>query len=140
MNDKEMVRVYFDTLSLYDRASMYEELMNLELLYRPTKIKPNTQTLYIFAPSIVASGLGLKPGTIVRVLDVYQGETYETTSVRVITEDKYKRHKLLDGCSRYTKFEERTLKCLCMCEQPTETMNAELRNAVFHVLLSDLGK
>lgn len=141
MNNKEMVRVYFDTLSLYDRASIYEDLMNLELLYRPKKLKPNTQTLYIFAPSIVASDLGLKPGSVVRVLDVYQGDTYETTSARVMIEDIYQRsHVWPDRCTRYIPLQSRIVKCLCICEQPTETMREGLRDAVFHVLLSDLGK
>ena len=141
MNDKDMVRVYFDTLSLYDRASIYEDLMNLELLYRPKKIKHNTQTLYIFAPSIVASDLGLKPGSVVRVLDVYQGDTYETTSARVMIEEMYRKHKRDAGCFKYISLDERHLVgCLCECEQPTETMNEELRDTVFHVLLSDLGK
>jgi len=134
MTDKEMVKTYFDTLSLYEL--IYEDgvLMDLSLLRRPKRIKSNTQTLYIYAPSIVSSGLGLEPGTVVRVLDVYEGSNYEETTLRVMTEDTYSVHKYNVGCTRY-KYPSNE----CDCKLPTEQMPDRLKSNVFHILLSDLG-
>jgi len=135
MNNKEMVKTYFDTLSLYEL--IYEDgvLMDLSLLRRPKRIKSNTQTLYIYAPSIVSSGIGLEPGTVVRVLDVYEGKCYDETTLRVIDEDTYQTHSWRKNCKRYVSDNEE-----CECKLPTEQMESSMRDKVFHILLSDLGK
>jgi len=136
MNNKEMVKTYFDTLSLYELAYSNGVLMNLSLLHRPAKIRDNTKTLYVYAPSIVSHGIGLKPGTVIRVLDVYKGDTYEETTLRVMTEDRYQKHKWRNGCNRYNNDNDNE----CECRLPTELMPDYMKEDVFHVLLSDLGR
>jgi hypothetical protein len=111
--------------------------MNFELLKGVTKIKPGARTLFIYVPSIVSSGIGLAPGTVVRVLDVYDVTgNYEDVSLRVIQESAYQQHCYGTNCTRYDS--ERTSPCTCM--DSTQDMGETLKQNVFHVLLSDLRR
>lgn len=138
MNDKDMVSTYFATLALYKNATNNEDDMNLTLLQRPRRIKPGTKTLYIYAPSIVTSGLGLEPGSVVRILDVYNADNYDECSLRVVEESAWRDHRYTEQCFRYEKYNLAKEQCACMLK--TEEMPPYLRNSTYHVLLSDIGK
>ncbi len=108
--------------------------MNPSLLQRPTKVKPNTNVKYIYAPSVLTEGCKLEPGTVIKVLEVHKGKTKDETMLKVVTDGAWADHKYSMHHRKSFKIED------CDCTKPINEMTGDLKNHVFFVLLSDIGK
>ena len=127
-----------------------EKDMNLALIQRPKKVNASSKTLYIYAPSVLMDGFKLKPESIIKILEVHEGDSPETTTLKVITNDAWAQHTTRwygDSSKLCTKTKERRglygdneTRPECGCEKPLDEMPDELRSAVHYVLLSDIGK
>ena len=113
-------------------TSKRKKQMNPSLLQRPTKVKPNTNVKYIYAPSVLTEGCKLEPGTVIKVLEVHKGKTKDETMLKVVTDAAWQGH--VYGIDHKRDDDE------CGCKQPINEMIGNLKNNVFFVLLSDIGK
>ena len=124
--------------------------MNLTLIQRPTKVRADTKTLYIYAPSVLSEGFRLKAETAIKILEVHEGPTPQETTLKVMEVDAWITHtntwyrgskhactKVMEKRGMYADGEERPV---CGCEKPLADMPEELRKATHYVLLSDIGK
>ena len=122
--------------------------MNLTLIQRPTKVRADTKTLYIYAPSVLSEGFKLKAETAIKILEVHEGPTPQETTLKVMEADAWETHTTLwyrraTFCTQVKEKrgeydgEERPV---CGCEKPLADMPEELRKATHYVLLSDIGK
>ena len=123
--------------------------MNLTLIQRPKKIRADTKTLYIYAPSVLSEGFKLKAETAIKILEVHEGPTPQETTLKVMEADAWVSHTNTryrgpeHGCTKVKEKrgdydgEERPV---CGCEKPLADMPEELRKATHYVLLSDIGK
>lgn len=112
--------------------------MNPSLLQRPTKVKPNTNVKYIYAPSVLTEGCKLEPGTIIKVLEVHKGKTKDETMLKVVDEAVWSDH-IWRVHRQQTGFKIED----CNCRKPIDEMEEstdKLKDSVFFVLLSDIGK
>jgi hypothetical protein len=112
--------------------------MNLSLLRRPKKIKPGTKTMYIYAPAIVTSSETLEPGDALHILDVFEGNSTEETTLKVVTVGDWEAHHWGRGVSICRKYEGDDVTC--DCEKELSEMSDEFKAVVHYVLLSDVGK
>lgn len=123
--------------------------MNLNLLQRPKRVRAGTNTLYIYAPSVLSEGLKLKPETIIKILEVHEGPTPEKTTLKVMEHRVWQTHTHNwyagsdDFCTKVRMkrgdYEENE-RPVCGCEKPLTEMPEELRKATHFVLLSDIGR
>ena len=115
--------------------------MNPELLQRPKKVNPKTNRFYIYSPTIIASDLPLKAGEVVRVLEVFKGDTVGTTTLKVMRAIMWRSHRYYrknlqgetTGCVRWQEGVQ------CECERYIEHMPEEIKKHTFIVQLSDIG-
>ena len=117
---------------------MSKPTINFSLLKRPKKVKARTQTRYVYAPSIVTTNTTLKPGDIISILEVYQGDSPSETTLKVMRTRDYNIHRSVydgnpGGCTFY--YTDKT----CECEKPVEQITNTLREQIHFVLLSDIG-
>jgi hypothetical protein len=118
--------------------------MNLSLLQPVKKIKPGSKTMFIYAPSVVTGNEKMEPGSIIRVLDVFEGTSTSETTLKVMSADDYADHSRRSywndastGCQRYIR-EEADPKC--ECEKELSEMSDDFRSKVHYILLSDVRK
>ena len=116
--------------------------MNLSLLQRPKRVKKNTKTLYIYYPTIATTSNTLVPGEVLKVLDVFKGDSTSETTLKVITYKDWEDHRWGRGlpfCTRNTRSTAPEAE-LCDCEKELSEMSDEFKAVVHYVLLSDIGK
>lgn len=117
--------------------------MNLSLLQRPKKINKGTNTLYIYHPSVVTSSDVLEPGDVLKILDVFEGNVREETTLKVITHNDWDDHRWGRGMPRCIKDDVDTRRHegeYCECEKELSEMDDAFKSKVHYVLLSDVGK
>jgi hypothetical protein len=128
--------------NLYINVQQYKERgMNLSLLQRPKKIKPGTKTMYVYHPSVVTTSATLEPGDILKILDVFEGDTTSETTLKVMTASHWQDHlwgrRGESGCTK--EFKDNP-DCSCDCEKGLSEMSEAFKENVHYVLLSDVGK
>ena len=124
--------------------------MNLSLIQRPKRVDPHSETLYIYAPSVLMEGGTLKPETIIKVLEVHEGDTREETTIKVMAHDAWLEHYRNyygtneDQCKlalqRQGVYDSSDERPKCICEGPIADMPEKMKNATHFVLLTDIGK
>ncbi len=144
MTDYSIVHLWWDMVK--------GEGMNLSLIQRPKRVSATSDTLYIYAPSVLMEGNKLKPKTIIKVLEVNEGNTPQETMLKVMENDTWQVHSrcyygtrdkeslcklTLAKRGEYDTLEERPK---CVCEGPIEDMPGDMGRATHYVLLSDIGK
>ena len=87
-------------------------MLNPNLLRRPTRVKANTDVIYIYSPSIVTENPDLPTGTAISIVEVTKIEDTNQTLLVVV------------------KHEDRSVW----------NFGAEKDIKKFHVLLKDIGK
>jgi hypothetical protein len=141
--DKMMVHAYFNSMLLSNEAWWLEKesSVNFHLLQTPTKVRPFSKTRYVYKPSVVSESTTLKPGAIVNVIGVTEGEDASTTAVKVMANNKFLTH--IDDYNRDCRRiwpKEQNEDGPCDCEKPIEEMPDPMRSNTFIVLLKDLGR
>jgi hypothetical protein len=128
--------------NLYLNVQQYKESsMNLSLLQRPKKIKPGTKTMYVYHPSVVTTSATLEPGVILKILDVFEGDTTSETTLKVMTAEAWQSHLWGRGVAGCTKeYDADNPDCFCDCEKELSEMSDAFKENVHYVLLSDVGK
>ncbi len=116
--------------------------MNLGLLQPVKKVTPGTKTLYIYAPAQVTSHDNIAPGTAIKVLDVFEGDTQAETTVKVMPIEAWEEHTRSgwsspSECTRYIR-EEADDKC--ECELELSEMKDTFKANVYYILLTDVRK
>jgi hypothetical protein len=116
--------------------------MNLGLLQTVKKITPGTKTLYIYAPSVVTSHDKMEPGSAIKVLDVFEGNTASETTVKVMPIEAWEEHtsyswRVVSDCTRYTREVDDTP---CECELELSEMTESFKENVYYILLTDVRK
>ncbi len=123
--------------------------MNLSLIQRPKRVRADTKTLYIYAPSVLSEDGKLKAETIIKILEVNEGPTPEETVLKVIEHRTWKTHTSnwysgSDNLCTKIRMEggeyDEAERPKCGCEKPLAEMPDNLREATHYVLLSDIGK
>lgn len=123
--------------------------MNLSLIQRPKRVSASSETLYIYAPSVLMEGGKLKPETVIKVLEVHEGKTAQETTLKVMVQEVWNIHyrnwygqpetQCKIAMARQGAFDN-TERPKCVCEGPIEDMPEDMRGATHYVLLSDIGK
>lgn len=150
MTDKQVVMRWW---KIHKRAKWWfkkGEGMNLSLIQRPKRVSASSDTLYIYAPSVLMEGGNLKAKTIIKVLEVHDGDTPQQTSIKVMEHEVWQEHcRNRYGATpddRCTKAQARdgvydgAERPKCVCEGLIEDMPDVMRNATHYILLSDIGK
>lgn len=125
--------------------------MNLSLIQRPKRVSASSDTLYIYAPSVLMEGNKLKPKTIIKVLEVNEGDTPQATMLKVMENDVWQEHarhwygrKDKDNLCKLTLAKhgeyDTSERPKCVCEGPIEDMPVGMGAATHYILLSDIGK
>ena len=121
--------------------------MNLALIQRPKKVSATSKQLYIYAPSVLCEGFGLKTGSIIKILEVHEGQTPQETTLKVMEHRAWEEHtykwKRPDDLCTFIREERGAYdgeRPVCDCEKPLDEMPDNLRAATHFVLLSDIGK
>jgi hypothetical protein len=120
-----------------------EKGMNLSLLQRPKKIKKGTHAMYIYHPAVVTTSAVLEPGDVLKILDVFEGDTPSETTLKVIKAQDWEGHywgRDMDTCRKDKQEKRGEAKQLCDCEKELSEMSDEFKAVVHYVLLSDVGK
>ncbi|KKN92305.1 hypothetical protein LCGC14_0207960 [marine sediment metagenome] len=116
--------------------------MNLSLLQRPRKIRPGTNTMYIYYPAVVTTNDVLEPGTVLKILDVFEGDSISTTTLKVVSAKDWDSHRYgragVSACSKDSS--EEPGEELCDCQKELSEMSDAFKELVHYVLLSDVGK
>jgi len=120
--------------------------VNLSLLQRPKKVKAGTKTAFVYAPSSVTAQDTIAIGEAINIVDVFEGDTPEETTIKVMRQTDWRMHVQgyyqEDGemmCTvRDPGYDRNENPCHCHME-PSE-MPETFREKVHYVLLSDLGK
>jgi hypothetical protein len=115
-----------------------EKGMNLSLLQRPKKIKKGASAMYIYHPSVVTTSDTLVPGDVLKILDVFEGDSTTETTLKVVTAQSWDDHKWgrrAAGCTKWVDDNK-----LCECEKELSEMTDEFKALVHYVLLSDVGR
>jgi hypothetical protein len=147
MTDKHVVNVWW-------AATGGDKGMNLALIQRPKRVRADTKTLYIYAPSVLSEDGKLKAESVIKILEVNDGPTPEETVLKVIEYDVWLSHtrnwygnsdalctKTKEERGEYDEGRENEgARPECGCEKPLAEMPDVLRNATHFVLLSDIGK
>ena len=151
MTNKQLAQAWW---KLHQRARLWYEgdTVNLSLIQRPKRVSAASDTLYIYAPSVLMEGNKLKSKTIIKVLEVHEGDTAAETMLKVMVNDTWQEHSrkyygkgdtevhcklTLAKAGEYDTLSERPK---CVCEGPIEDMPDDMANATHFVLLSDIGK
>lgn len=127
------------------------EDMNLSLIQRPKRVSASSDTLYIYAPSVLMEGGKLKPKTIIKVLEVHDGDTPQETTIKVMDHAVWQEHwrnwygRGGDQCkialARQGEYDGATDgRPKCVCEGSIDDMPEKLRDGTHFILLSDIGK
>ena len=124
--------------------------MNLSLIQRPKRVSAHSDTLYIYAPSVLMEGNKLKPETVIKILEVNEGDTPSSTMLKVMEHDQWIDHwhnyygTPEDNCKlaeqRSGVYDTATERPKCVCEGAIEDMPTKMQGATHYVLLSDIGK
>lgn len=145
--DKMMVDTYFRHMELIKEygwiAPRKETSVNLSLLQRPKKVKAGTRALFIYSPSELTTSVKLKPGCVVGIVDVFEGDTPEETTLKVMEASDLEEHirgyydesACIAWRSNYNREENP-----CHCHKDPSEMPESLRDKVHYVLLTDIGK
>ncbi len=148
MTDKQLVGWWWQHFKLQKKG----DAVNLSLIQRPKRVSATSDTLYIYAPSVLMEGNKLKAKTIIKVLEVHEGDTAAETMLKVMVNDTWQEHSrkyygsgdtevhcklTLAKAGEYDTLSERPK---CVCEGPIEDMPDDMANATHFVLLSDIGK
>ena len=147
MTDKQLVLWYWTQHMM--RKKEEGEGMNLSLIQRPKRVSASSDTLYIYAPSVLMEDGKLKAKTIIKVLEVHDGDTPEETTLKVMENDVWKEHcgykwvitddKCKIAMAKQGEYDG-VERPKCVCEGPIEDMPEVMKNATHFVLLSDIGK
>ena len=123
--------------------------MNLALIQRPKKVSATSDQLYIYAPSVLMEGFSLKAESIIKIIEVHEGDSPEETTLKVIEHEAWQTHTRM-WCGRKEGLctlvreargdYEEGQRPKCGCEKELTDMPDELRKATHFVLLSDIGK
>ena len=148
MTNKQLAQAWW---KLHQRARLWYEgdTVNLSLIQRPKRVSAASDTLYIYAPSVLMEGGKLKAKTIIKVLEVHEGDTPQETSIKVMEHDVWRKHQRNwygtggDQCklalARQGEYDTKE-RPKCVCEGPIADMPEEMRDATHYILLSDIGK
>lgn len=123
-----------------------ENDVNLSLLQRPKKIKAGTKTAFVYAPCELTVNPAIEPGEAINILDVFEGDTPEETTLKVMRHSDWRqhthRHYQDNGehqcTTREDGYDRNDNPCICHME-PSD-MPESFRNKVYYVLLTDVGK
>ena len=145
MTDKQLVLHWWKCLKHIGEG----DRVNLSLIQRPKRVSAHSETLYIYAPSVLMEGNKLKPKTIIKILEVHEGPTPQETTLKVMdnsvwADHWYDRYGTGERCkinrARAGEYDAATERPKCICEGPIEDMDEAMKNATHFVLLSDIGK
>ena len=149
MTDKQLV-TYWWKYHIRHKFDSKGDTVNLSLIQRPKRVSASSDTLYIYAPSVLMDGGKLKAETIIKVLEVHDGDTPQETSIKVMEHEVWQAHWRnrygVGNDDRCTKAQARdgvydgAERPKCVCEGPIEDMPELMGNATHYVLLSDIGK
>jgi hypothetical protein len=121
------------------------EKMNLSLLQHPKRVKKGTKSLYIYTPSVVSLNVNMDAGTPIKILDVFDHEEPEDTILKVMPCKEWERHTAIYNvsdtqpqCTRYTR--ALNVDPLCACELELDEMPKYIKDNVYYVLITDIGK
>ena len=150
MTDKQLALAWWSAYTWAKQRYKEGEGMNLSLIQRPKRVSASSDTLYIYAPSVLMDGGKLKAETIIKVLEVHDGDTPQETSIKVMEHEVWQAHWRnrygVGNDDRCTKAQARdgvydgAERPKCVCEGPIEDMPELMGNATHYVLLSDIGK
>lgn len=123
-----------------------ENEVNLSLLQRPKKIKAGTKTIFVYAPCELTVNGVIKPGEGINIIDVFEGDTPEETTLKVMRHTDW-----IDHTKGYYQ-EKGEMRCTvgnelydkkndpCYCHMDPSEMPEGFRKKVHYVLLTDVGK
>ena len=141
MTDKQLANWWWGHIKLKEGDSV-----NLSLIQRPKRVSATSDTLYIYAPSVLMDGGKLKAKTIIKVLEVHEGDTPQETSIKVMEYEMWQKHWnnwSLSRCklalARQGEYDTQE-RPKCVCEGPIADMPEKMRDATHYILLSDIGK
>lgn len=152
MTDKQLVLAWW---KIHQRARQWfkeGDNVNLSLIQRPKRVSATSDTLYIYAPSVLMEGNKLKPKTIIKVLEVNAGDTPQETMLKVMDNDVWQEHSRhrygrLDTehlckitLAKHGEYDGVDKRPKCVCEGPIKDMPSDMGRATHYVLLSDIGK
>ncbi len=144
-----MVVSVFDMIKL-EKAIMSmmckENEVNLSLLQRPKKIRAGTKTSFVYAPSEVTASESIDVGECINIVDVFEGDTPEETTLKVMRHNDWQTHTKgyyqeegeIMCTTREPGYDRNDKPCHCHME-PSE-MSESFRSKVHYILLSDIGK
>ena len=123
-----------------------EKNVNLSLLQRPKKIKAGTKTAFVYAPCELTVNGVIKPGEAINIVDVFEGDTPEETTLKVMrhgdwlshTNGYYQDHGEMHCTTRRDGYDRNDAPCHCHME-PSD-MPESFREKIHYVLLTDVGK
>ncbi len=123
-----------------------ENEVNLSLLQRPKRIKAGTKTTFVYAPCELTVNGVINPGEGINILDVFDGDTPEETTLKVMTHSDWIQHirgRYLDKdemrCTTRDDGYDRNDKP-CHCHMEPNDMPESFRRKVHYVILTDVGK
>ncbi len=151
MTDKQIVQAWWKIHGRRWRIKEGEG-MNLSLIQRPKRVSASSDTLYIYAPSVLMEGNALKAKTIIKVLEVHDGDTPEQTTLKVMENNTWQEHSRhwygrVDNdtlckltLAKHGEYDDQEERPKCVCEGPIKDMPGDMAKATHFVLLSDIGK
>ena len=123
-----------------------ENSVNLSLLQRPKRIKAGTKTTFVYAPCELTVNGVIDPGETINIVDVFEGDTPEETTLKVMRHDDWKSHVRGyyqdDGemrCTTRNDGYDRN-EAPCHCHMEPSDMPEAFRDKVHYILLTDIGK
>jgi hypothetical protein len=99
--------------------------------------------MYVYYPAIVTTNEVLKPGVVLKILDVFEGDSTTTTTLKVMSAEDWDSHKYGRGVPYCIKGDADTRREdgeSCDCEKELSEMSDTFKELVHYVLLSDVGK
>jgi len=151
MTDNQLVQWWWKFHTTGRVPDVYEDDMNLSLIQRPKRVSASSDTLYIYAPSVLMEDNALKAKTIIKILEVHEGDTPQETTLKVMENDVWQEHarnwygrmdsdKLCKLTLAKTGKYDGGERPACVCEGPIDDMPEHMKKATHFVLLSDIGK
>lgn len=120
--------------------------MNLSLLQQPKKIKAGTKTTFVYVPCELTVNGVIKPGEGINIIDVFEGDTPEETTLKVMKHcdwiDHTKGHCQDNGemrCTTRNDGYDRN-EAPCHCHMEPDAMPTSFKEKIHYVLLTDVGK
>lgn len=123
-----------------------EKNVNLSLLQQPKKIKAGTKTTFVYAPCELTVNPSINPGEAINIIDVFEGDTPEETTLKVMTHSDWMQHTKryyqandeMQCTTRQDGYDRTAMPCICHME-PSD-MPEKFREKIHYVLLTDVGK